>query len=156
MKMIILRQAAEEWGHSMPVASIYLSLSDAEVHILCDLEQEEKERREQWEEDVAAYTACGLEIASDITSKDITPQQGQHLDDLEKIQKDNLAEDAPSGYDVHPEDILAAQRFVRERVKDSPTRQAMLHGLKLHTGADYSRELLCSIKLGKLDSDDEN
>jgi hypothetical protein len=156
MKYLVVHTAAIKLGaESVPLALIYLGLSNAEIDDFTELHLDEKEQEAQWEVDVLEYTKCGPDIASssNLAAKDYTPQQRQQLDDIEKVQRNNLDNSAPNGYLIQPEDIVAAERFVRERAKDNLTRQTIIDSLRLQRNRDYSREIMDIWESGEKDSE---
>ena len=145
-KLILMCEVGEHLGGSVIHAAKFLELDSKEMHNICDLQQEEKEREKQLEFDVNMYNLYLLNLGN-IAKKDLKSAQHKHIEGLEAEQRRNLKELASSGYDVHREDILTAQRFLRDRCQnqDSAILQAVIDGLEDYIGQDYSIQIVGSI-----------
>jgi hypothetical protein len=144
MKLVLMVETAEIFDANMPAASLFLNLDDPEIDDICTLWAEEEEREDQQKLDTLEFNDYLLSLGG-IAKEDLTPVPKLRLQDLQDEIRRNMRDCVPSGYDVHREDVAAAQRFLCERCLDSALRQSIIDGLKDYIGQDYSLQLIGSV-----------
>jgi len=154
MKLVIWSEIQEATQASDLELTYQLNFSDQASIDMYHLLRLEFERQEQFDADADEVSQTILAIAKIFVSREMTAEQRSKLDLVEQQSKRNLPLKAPEDHMVQPDDVAAAENYVRARFADSPLRKQIIESINRHRGKEYGRAIIRAI-LPPIDDDED-
>ncbi|PMD50507.1 uncharacterized protein K444DRAFT_270339 [Hyaloscypha bicolor E] len=154
MKLVIWSVIQEATQASDLELTYQLDFSDQASVDMYHLLRLEFERQGQFDADADEIAQTILAIAKISVSGEMTAEQRSKLDLVEQQSKRNLPSKAPEDHMVQPDDVAAAENYVRTRFADSPLRKQIIESINRHRGKEYGRAIIGAI-LPPIDDDED-